>query len=219
MTKKHKDSKKLKILGISILFVTAITVSALAIHYNSEQKHIPTFRNMQTDYDNYSLRVDLSDNCHSETSLNQHIYKIDNQNNIAYVEEIINPDIKESKIRRYYLNYEKNYRKLYFQKYLAADWQYNNLPSNYEYPNSKIKKVLNYIKEASSDAISENKEEAIYGISFFKNEEDVYQNVNSLAVLGNDWTSNHFNENQARYWYYRGLQAPNSGQGLSLLRS
>ncbi len=186
--------KKLLFSLSAIIFLAIIITVCIVLRVSYE----PLLSDMETHYDSLSLRVDFKG---SDCDLYEYqSIKIDNKNGIAYFDNVLSSSIEESRIRRYFLRNEKNYDKLYYQKYLAGQWQYNSLPSNFKYPNERLNEVLEDIKKSSGDKLSIDNDMIVYGISDFIDGKKIYEHVNSIAALGNDYGSDLYASMKAKVY-------------------
>lgn len=194
--KNGKLSPKAFVLIVVLAFIAIAAIIAVPIIVHN-LTYEPQLSDIKTDFDNYTLTVRHKGECGREKEYE--LILINNTENVAKFRDVLSPDLEDSEIIRYYVPSEGKY----YQKYLAGRWNYNTLVSRFVMPNERIRETLSFMRDSHGKKLSNKNGLFIYGVYDPVQEEKVYENVNDIMALGNDFGSGKFESIKAKIFLQR----------------
>lgn len=167
------------IAGLIILIFVLITIS---------NNRPITLKDLKTSYSSMTLKISYNDNCANKVD-----YKIDFKTHDTFG-VMDNATSEEYNCKRYFLGSNgKTYQKIY-----AADWKTYEFKK--DYPDSRVKKVLEAIKNSQGELLTDDGDIAVFGITDLNDPKMVYAEVNNLSAFGNEWGASNYQSLSAKVY-------------------
>ena len=177
-----------------IICIVALILGAAIVGFVISNNHEAGMNELKTKYDSISVDFEFSNDCNDDRT-----YKINFNTHDTFTAQI-DIDDEDSDLKRYFLGSEDN--KVY-QKIYAGSWKDVDARSDFIMPDTRITRILEKIKGSASEKISFNDGISVFGIINIKDSETIYQDLNSLTALGNNWKISNYSFLEAKVYIER----------------